>query len=138
MFELLDRLFKTETSVAVELSPRAERPVPVRIKNNNERHSWNYTGFIEPGAWGRTQIRCDRCGEERLVWGTGLDAPGIRWGCYRRGATDRFKRGDLVVVTNTSYSRLDYFEQYMGDGTAITRNAGGGTYREPVADLKPA
>lgn len=87
---------------------------------------------MEEGEWARAEIRCGNCAEVRLIYAS-IDSPALATGCYRFSPTGDLKRGDLVVCGH----RLDTFEQALPGGWAITRNAGGGTYRERLEDLRP-
>jgi hypothetical protein len=100
------------------------------FKNDFQRHSWEYTGEVETMAWPRAGIRCQICGEERLV-AVSLNSPGLKWGCYRTAFRDQLKRGDMIVVSYEYGGRLDRFEAYAPDssGDLITSNLGGGRYR---------
>lgn len=109
---------------------------PLLFHNDEAVHSWDWTGEVETGTWGRAGIRCSRCGEERKVIGTGLDGDGLRYGCVRRARADRLRRYDMVLVPCDGYTRLDWVEKFLGDGLWLTRNAGGGIHRVREADFR--
>lgn len=111
-----------------------------RFKNDFYQHRWGYTGEVETGPWPRHQVRCEICGETRLI-AAPLDSPGLKWGCYRTSMFDRLKRGDMICAPhedNMSGYRLDRFEAYAPDGSGdlITSNLGGGRYRVPANKWK--
>jgi len=111
------------------------------FKNDYSVHSWKLTGVVEPGRWGRSEVVCRRCEEVRLVYGFDPSHPGLKYGCWRIAFRDNWKRGDLAVITAATdggheYDRLDYFWERVNADEAITRNAGGGTYRVRIADLR--
>lgn len=110
-------------------------PGPTRIKNDRERHDWQVTGTGRIQEFPTTSARCARCGETANGFTAPLDQFLLirAYGCARDGFDGTFQRDDQVVIAG----RLDYFVNYLPDGKCATGNAGGGTYVENVADLKP-
>ena len=91
----------------------------VRVKNNGERHHWQFMGRGELVELGEINVECSVCHERRSVLVSVSEMNRDVWGCWRRGGLP-YRSGDLVVAEG----RLDTFDQMMPDGLALTHNTG--------------
>jgi hypothetical protein len=105
----------------------------LRIKNISERHHWKETGGYNPsedGAdpqWGRTAIRCGKCGETRRIF-VSIHSPLIRYGCVRKGNPEVWRKGDLLELNGVF---LEQFVRFLPNGDVLSHNDGG---RDTVAN----